>query len=63
MRVTVNGEARDLPADATIAALLGDRTRGSAVVVDGAVVPRAEWPEYRLQPGQLIQLITAVPGG
>ncbi len=63
MRITVNGEPRELPEDATITVLLGDRTRGSAVVVDGEVVPRAAWPEYRLQPGQHVQLITAVPGG
>jgi sulfur carrier protein len=63
MTVTVNGEAREVPDHATIATLLGERTRGSAVVVDGEVVPRADWPTFRLQPGQRVQLITAVPGG
>jgi sulfur carrier protein len=63
MTITVNGEPRELVENTTIATLLGDGTRGSAVVVDGEVVPRASWPEYRLQPGQRVQLITAVPGG
>ena len=63
MRITLNGTAHELADDTTIAALLGDRTRGSAVVVDGEVVPRASWDEYRLRPGQHIELITAVPGG
>jgi sulfur carrier protein len=63
MRITVNGEPRDLDDDVTIAALLGDRTRGSAVVVDGAVVPRTSWTGYRLRSGQQVELITAVQGG
>jgi sulfur carrier protein len=63
VRITVNGEPRELGDDVTIAALLGERARGSAVVVDGSVVPRASWPDYRLLPGQRVELITAVPGG
>lgn len=63
MRVRVNGDDRDLADDTTVAVLLGDRTRGSAVVVDGVIVPRGDWPTYRLQPGQQVELITAVPGG
>jgi len=38
-------------------------TRGSAAVVDGAVVPRREWPDFALQDGQVVELITAVQGG
>jgi sulfur carrier protein len=63
MRITVNGEPRDLDDDLTIAALLGERIRGSAVVVDGAVVPRTSWAGYRLRSGQQVELITAVQGG
>ena len=63
MRITVNGQPRDLDDDVTIATLLADRTRGSAVVVDGTVVPRTSWTEYRLRPGQQVELITAVQGG
>jgi sulfur carrier protein len=63
VRITLNGNPYDLAEDTTIVALLGDRTRGSAVVVDGEVVPRAAWPEFRLRPGQQVEFITAVQGG
>jgi sulfur carrier protein len=66
MRVTLNGEPREVAAGTTVEALLVQRTgstRGSAVVVDGEVVPRSAWPEQRLQDGQVIELITAVQGG
>lgn len=63
MRITLNGEPYELAERTTIGVLLGDRTRGSAVVVDGEVVPRASWSEYCLRPGQQVELITAVQGG
>jgi sulfur carrier protein len=63
MTITVNGEAREVPDGTTITALLGAATRGSAVAVDGEVVPRVSWAGYRLQPGQQVELITAVQGG
>jgi sulfur carrier protein len=66
MSVIVNGVADDSAAGRTIAEVLVDvagSLRGSAVVVDGAVVPRSEWQTYRLTPGQRIEVITAVQGG
>jgi sulfur carrier protein len=63
MRVLLNGEPLELADRTTVASLLGERSRGSAVVIDGAVVPRAAWPQYELQPGQRVELITAVQGG
>ncbi|MDT4907586.1 MAG: sulfur carrier protein [Pseudonocardiales bacterium] len=66
MRLEVNGTARDLDDGTTLAAMieqLAGSTRGSAVVVDGEVVPRSEWRDYALRPGQTVELITAVQGG
>ncbi|MCW2646043.1 MAG: thiamine biosynthesis protein ThiS [Pseudonocardiales bacterium] len=66
MRLEVNGTARDLDDGTTLAAMieqLAGSTRGSAVVVDGEVVPRSEWRDYPLRPGQTVELITAVQGG
>jgi sulfur carrier protein len=66
VRVEVNGTTRELGDGVTIAELietLAGSTRGRAVVVDGAVVPRSQWPEYPLRDGQAVELITAVPGG
>ena len=66
MTITVNGTTHEVADDVTIEAFLLDAagsTRGSAVVVDGEVVPRSEWPQRRLEDGQTVELITAVQGG
>ncbi len=66
MRTEINGEPRDLPPGTTLVdvlATLSSSTRGSAAVVDGEVVPRAEWPTYEIHDGQVVELITAVQGG
>lgn len=66
MRLEVNGTARDLDDTTTLAAVIEQftgSTRGSAVVVDGEVVPRGEWRDYPLRPGQSVEVITAVQGG
>ena len=66
MSVVVNGEVDESAAGRTIADVLVDvagSLRGSAVVVDGEVVPRGEWQAYRLRPGQQVEVITAVQGG
>jgi sulfur carrier protein len=66
MTITLNGSTRELTDDITLAALMTDltgSTRGSAAVVDGEVVPRQEWDEFRLRDGQVVELITAVQGG
>lgn len=66
MRLEVNGAACDLEDGTTLAAVIetvAGSTRGSAVVVDGEVVPRSNWRHYTLRPGQVIEIITAVQGG
>ncbi|HEY2298542.1 MAG TPA: sulfur carrier protein ThiS [Jatrophihabitans sp.] len=66
MRVAVNGHDLDISDGTSLLALIEQHAgsaRGSAVVVDGVVVPRRTWPDYAVRPGQHIELITAVPGG
>lgn len=66
MTITVNGRGCELPSGATVADLVrsvGARERGSAVAVDGEVVPRGEWERHRLADGQNIEVVTAVQGG
>lgn len=66
MSVTVNGVPDASAAGRTVAEVLvgvAGSLRGSAVVVDGEVVPRGEWQTYRLRPGQRVEVITAVQGG
>jgi sulfur carrier protein len=66
MKLNLNGTPRDVDEGATLVELIrtiAGSTRGSAVVVDGDVVPRSQWPDYALRDGQAVELITAVPGG
>jgi sulfur carrier protein len=69
MRVTVNGEARELADGATVADLVersglpGERRRGIAVAVDAEVVPRSAWAQTELADGQAVELLTAIQGG
>ena len=66
MNLRVNGELLELPSAVTIADLLrrlGARDRGSAVAVDGVVVPRGEWDRRLLDDGQTVELVHAVQGG
>ncbi len=69
MRVTLNGEARDLTDGTTVAdlversGLVDERSRGVAVAVDAEVVPRSAWKATQLSEGQSIELLTAIQGG
>lgn len=66
MTIELNGKTRDLPDGTTLASLMEEltgSTHGSAVVVNGEVVPRSQWGSRQLQPGQTVELITAVQGG
>jgi len=66
MELTVNGECRQVAERSTVADLMrsaGATGRGSAIAIDGVVVPRSEWPNRRLEPGARIELVHAVQGG
>lgn len=66
MRLTVNGEPRDLPAGSSVAVLVGQLTaavRGVAVAVNGEVVPRSTWDSAGLAEGDRVEVLTAAQGG
>lgn len=68
MLVTLNGETREVPADATVTGaleLIGVPAdgRGLAVAVDGVVVPRGTWERTELSDGAKIEVVVAVQGG
>lgn len=68
MKVTVNGDARELPAGTTVAAVVqmldvADGARGVAVAVDGEVVSRSAWTETQLREGSLVEVVAAIQGG
>jgi sulfur carrier protein len=65
MRVTVNGEARDIAAT-SVAALLGELDyEGShfAIALNYDVVPKSRWAETALKAGDEIEIITPRQGG
>ena len=66
--ILLNGATSDLRAGETVAAVLsrldlGLDTRGVAVAVDGAVVPRGQWEGYALPEGARVEVLTAMQGG
>lgn len=66
MIIRVNGTDVAIADGTTIASMITDwagSTRGSAVVVDGEVVPRSSWEQRTLTEGSDVELITAVQGG
>jgi sulfur carrier protein len=65
--IRVNGQSEQLVA-ATLAALIEAKAidigqRGIAVAVNGAVVPRAAWPQTALQAGDSVEIVRARQGG
>ncbi len=66
MKVSVNGEAREVPEGITVAALLeavGAARSGIAVARNDRVVRRAEYDTHALADGDSIEIIKAVAGG
>jgi sulfur carrier protein len=68
VRVVLNGERRELSADATVrqavtASGAPSEGRGVAVALDGEVVPRGLWDEVELHEGQRVEVVQAVQGG
>ena len=66
MTIVLNGQRRELPDGATVSTLLErfslPRT-GTAVAVDGEVVPRARHAETVIPDGARVEVLTAVQGG
>jgi sulfur carrier protein len=65
--IRINGQNEPLGV-ATLAALLEEKAvdtgqRGIAVALNGAIVPRAAWPQTALRPGDSIEIVRALQGG
>jgi sulfur carrier protein len=65
--IRINGQNEPLTA-ATLAALLAEKAvdtaqKGIAVALNGAVVPRAEWPTTTLKAGDSVEIVRARQGG
>jgi sulfur carrier protein len=65
--IYVNDQLRQLAAPTTLLALLNELghagRKGVAVAVNGAVVPRAEWPARSLADADQVLVIQATQGG
>ena len=65
MRVTVNGEPREI-ASASVEALLGELDYAGthfAIAINYDVLPKSKWAETRLSNGDEIEIITPRQGG
>ena len=66
MRVTLNGEAREVPDDVTVRGLLqslGLQKSAVAVAVNSEFVPRSEHHAHTIQAGDAIELVAPMQGG
>lgn len=65
MKLTINGEARELDvakvSDLCVSLSLPDR--GVAVAVNGRMVPRTEWCSVALGEGDAVTIVRAAKGG
>jgi thiamine biosynthesis protein ThiS len=66
MRVTLNGEARDLSEGLTVNDLvdaLGLGKRRVAVEVNRDILPRDDYATYALQEGDVVEIVQFIGGG
>ena len=66
MRLTINGEVRDIPAGLTLASLLehlGLTDGPVAIERNREVVPRSQHGQLRLEAGDVLEIVQFVGGG
>jgi sulfur carrier protein len=64
--ISVNGETRQLASGTTVRDVvtwLTGNPEGCAVAVNDSVIPRSAWPARTVEPGDRIEVLTAVQGG
>jgi len=66
MKLTVNGQAYELPDDSSIASMVGDLELAAtriAVELNGVVVPKTDWDKVLLSEGDRLEVVHFVGGG
>ncbi len=66
MQIHLNGAAREVADDTTLAALVGSLELGArriAVEVNEVLVPRTRHAQHRLQAGDRVEIVQAIGGG
>ena len=65
--VQINGEPRTFTVPVSLLTVLREldlaERRGIAIAIDGAVVPRTQWPARELAEGERVLVIQATQGG
>ncbi|MCL4216119.1 MAG: sulfur carrier protein ThiS [Candidatus Hydrogenedentes bacterium] len=66
MKITINGEQRDIAPQMSVAALLGELSFnpvGTVVERNGVIVDRAEFPATNIEAGDTLEIVRFVGGG
>lgn len=66
MDIQLNGETRPFPSSLTLAGLLaaeGLAERRVAVEVNGEIIPRGQQGQWRLNEGDVVEIVHALGGG
>lgn len=66
MKVTINGDPREIPDAISVAGLLQHLSMESgrvAIERNRDILPRAEWEDTRVQPGDTFEIVQFVGGG
>lgn len=66
MEILLNGEIHKIPRDCLLSeliVLLNLQEKRIAVEINGEIVPRSEYPHWRLQAGDKVEIVHAIGGG
>ena len=66
MKITINGEAREIPESLSVVAMLahlGLAPERVAIERNREILPRARWKETIVQPGDSYEIVHLVGGG
>ena len=65
-QITLNGEAHTITGDAALIALIGAlkvRKGRVAVEINRTIIPKADWENCKLKPGDAVEIVNFVGGG
>ena len=66
MQITINGAAREIASDITVAALITDLSledQRIAIEVNEEIVPRSRYRQHALAPGDRVEIVAAIGSG
>jgi sulfur carrier protein len=66
MEITINNVTKQVSDDSlqsVITLVLGDKTKGIAVAINDAIIPKTDWQTTRLKEKDAVLIIKATQGG